>query len=456
MALSVLDIFKIGIGPSSSHTVGPMLAAERFARGLRSDGLLEQVTGVRIELYGSLGATGKGHGSGRAVLLGLEGEQPESVDTSTMNARMEAMREHEEVRLLGTHPVRFVESKHLVYYRKSLPFHPNGMRFYAYAADGSELCQREYYSVGGGFVVDDTSVGLAPAASTPVPFPFTTGDQLLALCESQGCAISDLMRANERALRPDPETSTAIARIWQAMQDCVRAGCAHEGVLPGPLRVKRRAPGLLQQLNSSPEAGLMDALVVLDWVSLYALAVNEENASGMRVVTAPTNGAAGIIPAVLHYYTRFVHGANMDGVERFLLTATAIALLYKENASLSGADVGCQGEVGVACSMAAGALAEVMGGSPAQVENAAEIGMEHNLGLTCDPVGGQVQMPCIERNAMGATKAINAARMALRGDGHHFVSLDKVIKTMRETGADMKTKYKETSRGGLAVNVIEC
>jgi L-serine dehydratase len=455
MALSVLDIFKIGIGPSSSHTVGPMLAAERFARGLVADDVLDRVGAVRIELYGSLGATGKGHGSGKAVLLGLEGELPESVDASTMDARLTTMREREEVALLGTHPVRLIEGKHLVYYRKSLPFHPNGMRFYAYSADGAELCQREYYSIGGGFVVDDTSTGLV-SASQPVPFPFTTGDQLLALCHSQGCAISDLMRANERALRPDAETSAAIARIWEVMQECVVAGCAREGVLPGPLRVKRRAPGLQQQLNSSPRAGLMDALVVLDWVSLYALAVNEENASGMRVVTAPTNGAAGIIPAVLHYYTRFVHGANADGVERFLLTATAIALLYKENASLSGADVGCQGEVGVACSMAAGALAEVMGGNPAQVENAAEIGMEHNLGLTCDPVGGMVQMPCIERNAMGAIKAINAARMALRGDGHHFVSLDKVIKTMRETGADMKTKYKETSRGGLAVNVIEC
>jgi len=455
MTLSVLDVFKIGIGPSSSHTVGPMRAAARFVRCLVQGGLIEQTAAVRIELYGSLGATGKGHGSGKAVILGLLGEEPDCVDTSTMDARLAQIRSDQSLLLQGAYSVRFVEAEHVLYYRKSLPFHPNGMRFFALAADGAVLCTRDYYSVGGGFVVDDGAQALV-ALDTPVPYPFTTGDQLLALCNTQGLSVSALMRANEAALRPDSATAAALARIWTVMQECVHSGCDREGVLPGPMHLKRRAPDLLRQLNSKPQAGLTDPLVVLDWVSLYALAVNEENAGGGRVVTAPTNGAAGIIPAVLHYYTRFIHGATAEGVERFLLTAAAIALLYKENASLSGAEVGCQGEVGVACSMAAGALAEVLGGTPAQVENAAEIGMEHNLGLTCDPVGGLVQVPCIERNAMGATKAINAARMALRGDGSHSVSLDQVIKTMRETGADMKTKYKETSRGGLAVNVIEC
>jgi len=455
MSLSVLDIFKIGIGPSSSHTVGPMRAAARFARGLEQDGLLPATAAVRAELYGSLGATGKGHGSGKAVILGLLGEEPDTVDTATVEARLAQIRGERRLALLGRHAVRFAEAEHLLYHRKSLPLHPNGMRFIAFAADGAELRSRDYYSVGGGFVVDEGAP--APdAAKAAVPYPFTTGDQLMALCWEHGMPISTLMRANEAALRPEAETRAGLARIWSVMQECVRSGCAHEGVLPGPMGVKRRAPDLLRQLSASPQAGLTDPLVMLDWVCLYALAVNEENASGHRVVTAPTNGAAGIIPAVLHYYTRFIHGADAQGVERFLLTAAAIAILYKENASLSGAEVGCQGEVGVACSMAAGALAEVMGGTPAQVENAAEIGMEHNLGLTCDPVGGLVQVPCIERNAMGAVKALNAARMALRGDGRHAVSLDEVIKTMRETGADMKTKYKETSRGGLAVNVIEC
>jgi L-serine dehydratase len=417
--------------------------------------LLEDTAGVRAELYGSLGATGKGHGSGKAVILGLLGEEPDRVNTSTIDARLAQIRSQQSLALQGTHAVRFVEAEHLLFYRKSMPFHPNGMRFVAFAANGAELCSKNYYSVGGGFVVDDGAQALV-SSNTPSPHPFTTGDQLMALCRAQDQSISQLMRANEGALRPDADTSAGMARIWEVMQECVRNGCANKGVLPGPMRLKRRAPDLLRQLNSNPQAGLTDPLVVLDWVSLYALAVNEENASGGRVVTAPTNGAAGIIPAVLHYYTRFIPGANAEGVERFLLTAAAIAILYKENASLSGAEVGCQGEVGVACSMAAGALAEVLGGSPMQVENAAEIGMEHNLGLTCDPVGGLVQVPCIERNAMGATKAINAARIALRGDGQHSVSLDQVIKTMRETGVDMKTKYKETSRGGLAVNVIEC
>lgn len=458
MSLSVFDLFKIGIGPSSSHTVGPMRAAVRFVEGLRREGLLEPTASVKVELYGSLGATGKGHGSDKAVLLGLEGEQPDLVDTTTIPARLEAIRQSGELKLLGEKAIRFVEKEHLAMIRKPLDYHPNGMIFRAFDAAGLQLRSREYYSVGGGFVVDDSAAGADRIVEdqTPLPYPFKTAKDLLAHCTEHGLSISQVMRENEKAWRPDEETRAGLLRIWQVMQDCVAAGCRTEGIMPGGLKVKRRAAGLYRQLSQNPEANLRDSLSVLDWVNLYALAVNEENASGGRVVTAPTNGAAGIVPAVLHYYTRFIPGANDDGVIRFLLTAAAIGILYKENASISGAEVGCQGEVGVACSMAAGALCEVLGGTPQQVENAAEIGMEHNLGLTCDPVGGLVQVPCIERNAMGSVKAINAARMALRGDGQHFISLDKVIRTMRQTGADMKSKYKETARGGLAVNIIEC
>ncbi len=458
MSLSVFDLFKIGIGPSSSHTVGPMRAALRFAEGLRDEGLLAATDRLRVELYGSLGATGKGHGSDKAVLLGLEGELPESVDTASIPLRMAAMRESHELRLLGETTIRFDISNDLQFIRKPLAFHPNGMIFRAFDAAGLQVRSREYYSVGGGFVIDEQAAGddRIVEDATTLPYPFHSAAELLQHCTMHGLSISQLMLANEAAWRPEAETRAGLLRIWQVMQDCVKAGCRTEGVMPGGLKVQRRAAGLYRQLSEHPEANLRDALSVLDWVDLYALAVNEENASGGRVVTAPTNGAAGIVPALLHYYMRFIRGANEDGVVRFLLTAAAIGILYKENASISGAEVGCQGEVGVACSMAAGALCEVLGGTPQQVENAAEIGMEHNLGLTCDPVGGLVQVPCIERNAMGAVKAINAARMALRGDGSHFISLDKVIRTMRQTGADMKSKYKETARGGLAVNIIEC
>ena len=456
MALSVLDIFKIGIGPSSSHTVGPMRAAARFAEGLAERDQLGTVVSVRVALHGSLGATGKGHGSSGAVLAGLEGAHPETVDVSAMEARLAQIRATRELKLAGRHAIRFQEPDHLLYFRKPLPRHPNGMRFEARDAAGEMIDAREYFSVGGGFVADAHTDNLAAASTVKLPYPFRTGDELLALSRETGLPFSALVRCNEEVFRSAADTSAALARIWSVMQACVQSGCSHEGVLPGALNIRRRAPQLARDLQANPQAGLLDPLVVLDWVSLYALAVNEENAAGGRVVTAPTNGAAGLVPAVLHYYTRFVHGATAEGVERFLLAAAAIAILYKENASISGAEVGCQGEVGVACSMAAGALAEVMGGTPLQVENAAEIGMEHNLGLTCDPVGGRVQVPCIERNAMGAVKAVHAARMALRGDGKHYVSLDKVIKTMAQTGADMKTQYKETSRGGLAVNVIEC
>jgi L-serine dehydratase len=461
VTISVFDLFSIGIGPSSSHTVGPMRAARMFAAGLARDGLLDRVTRVRCELYGSLGATGHGHGSPMAVMLGLEGEAPETVDTAGAPARVGEIRGTGTLRLLGEREVRFDADEDLVMHRRrSLPFHPNGMIFAAFGADLAELRTRTYYSVGGGFVLQNTdaqdtgdAVRVVPE-NLVVPYPFRTGDELLAHCRRTGLAVSEVMLANERVRRTDAEVSTGLLRIWDVMQECVRRGCAAEGVLPGGLRVRRRAAELYRGLSG--ELDHPDPLQAMDWLNLFALAVNEENASGGRVVTAPTNGAAGIIPAVLHYYTRFVPGADDEGVVRFLLTAGAIGSIYKETASISGAEVGCQGEVGSACSMAAAGYAELLGGTPEQVENAAEIAMEHNLGLTCDPVGGLVQIPCIERNAIGSVKAVNAARMALRGDGTHVVSLDKVIKTMRETGADMKVKYKETSRGGLAVNVIEC
>jgi L-serine dehydratase len=457
MALSVFDLFSIGIGPSSSHTVGPMRAAVMFARGLERDGLLSRVATVRAELFGSLGATGYGHGSNTAVLLGLSGELPEEVDPRAVTPKINYIRSSGRLSLLGSHPIDFVEDEHLVLHRKkSLPLHPNGMQFQAVDADGALLASHIYYSVGGGFVVDESAHGPDRVVQDPtvVAHPFRTGDELLAHCAETGKSISRLMMENETAWRPEEQVRAGLLQLWQVMSECIDNGMQSEGVLPGGLRVRRRAPELARRLKV--EADSVDPLRGMDWITLYALAVNEENAAGGRVVTAPTNGAAGIIPAVLRYYTKFVPGADDDGIIRFLLTAGAIGVIYKECASISGAEVGCQGEVGSACSMAAGAFAAVLGGTPAQVENAAEIGMEHNLGLTCDPVGGLVQIPCIERNAIASVKAITAARTALRGDGSHIVSLDKVIKTMRETGADMKVKYKETARGGLAVNVIEC
>jgi iron-sulfur-dependent L-serine dehydratase single chain form len=465
MAISVFDLFKVGIGPSSSHTVGPMKAAGMFAGGLRDDGLLPRVTTVRVALYGSLGLTGPGHGSDKAVLLGLEGEQPATVDVDEVPARLEAIARRGTVRLLGEHEIAFTVGQHLEFNRRrKLGFHPNGMRFTAYDDDGAVIRERAYYSIGGGFVADETDAGqgdAAPAQAGPaqvesaVPYPFGTGEELLAYARTSGLPISGIMLENEKALgRTAEQVRAGLGEIWQVMRACVERGCATDGLLPGGLKVPRRAPRLFRQLTCERNGD--DPLRAMDWVTLYALAVNEENAAGGRVVTAPTNGAAGIIPAVLHYYDRFVPGASEAGVTRFLLTAAAIGVLFKENASISGAEVGCQGEVGSACSMAAGALAEVLGGTPEQVENAAEIGIEHNLGLTCDPIGGLVQVPCIERNAVASITAINAARIALRGDGRHFVSLDKAIATMRATGRDMLDKYKETSRGGLAVNVIEC
>ncbi len=467
MAVSVFDLFKIGIGPSSSHTVGPMRAARMFMQRLAKDDLIGRVERLTCQLHGSLGATGKGHGSDKAVLLGLLGHEPDTVEVEAIPRWLAALRRDHALQLPDGRRIGFDESTDLRFNRRErLPVHTNGMRFVAFDAAGAELANRVYYSVGGGFVVSDEVAAdgsrhkvIAPDA-TVLPHPFHSADELLAQVREHGCSIAALMRANERCLgkagHSDAEIDAGLLHIWQVMQDCVARGCRTEGVLPGGFKVRRRAAALHRSLTSHPEAALRDPLQVLDWVNLYALAVNEENAAGGRVVTAPTNGAAGIVPAVLHYYARFVYGATDAGVIDFLLTAAAIGMLYKENASISGAEVGCQGEVGVACSMAAGALCAVLGGTPEQVENAAEIGMEHHLGLTCDPVGGLVQIPCIERNAIAAVKAINAARMALRGDGTHFVSLDRVIKTMRETGADMMTKYKETARGGLAVNIVEC
>ncbi|MFT6710216.1 MAG: L-serine dehydratase [Arenicella sp.] len=459
MAISVLDLFKIGIGPSSSHTVGPMCASKWFVDALKSEQILNTTVRVKAEMYGSLGATGIGHGTPKAVILGLLGEAPETVDIASVEKLVEDARTHGKLLLSGEQTIKFDYKADIVLHRrKSLPFHSNGMRFSAFDADKNVLLTKVYYSVGGGFVVDEHAAeNTDPLVSDAreLEFPFTTGAAMLEQANKHGLPISQLMMRNESSWRPEAETRAKLLEIWQVMQDCVKTGLQKDGELPGGLRVARRAQKLHQHLLSHPEQSLSDPLSTLDWVTLYALSVNEENAAGGRVVTAPTNGAAGIIPAVLHYYVRFVPNASDEGVIRFLLTAAAIGILYKENASISGAEVGCQGEVGSACSMAAGALAELLGGTPEQVENAAEIAMEHNLGLTCDPIGGLVQVPCIERNAMASVKAIHAARLSMRGDGTHFVSLDKVIRTMRDTGRDMSKKYKETSRGGLALDVIE-
>jgi L-serine dehydratase len=457
MTISVFDLFKVGIGPSSSHTVGPMRAAATFARSVADDGLADSIAGLRVELFGSLGATGHGHGSVKAIVLGLSGEQPELIDPAAAQPLVDAVRASGVLPLPGTDGIAFdVDEDVILHRRKRLPFHSNAMRFAALDGGGAELSARTYYSVGGGFVLGEDETGapkIVPDA-TPVPYPFSSGAELLAHTTATGLPISQVMLANELVRRDKAQVREELLHIWAVMQECVVQGCAADGVLPGGLKVRRRARLLREGLERVGDTG--DPLHAMEWITVWALAVNEQNASGGRVVTAPTNGAAGIIPAVLHYYTRFVPGADDDGVVRFLLTAGAIGVLFKENASISGAEVGCQGEVGSACSMASGALAEVIGGTPEQAENAAEIGVEHNLGLTCDPVGGLVQIPCIERNAIASVKAITAARMAVRGDGEHKVSLDKAIKTMRETGADMKDKYKETARGGLALNVVEC
>ena len=466
MAISVFDLFKIGIGPSSSHTVGPMIAARKFILSIEKSNQLKKVTRIKSEMYGSLGATGKAHGTPKAIILGLEGEQPEQVDVTLITKRIEKIYSEGRINLLEKQTIDYNHEIDLqLYRRKSLPFHPNGMIFSAFDENGKELVQKTYYSVGGGFVVDDSNENGNYIAEdeTAITYPYDTATELLEYCKRKSLKISDVMIKNESAWRPENKTREGLLSLWSVMEEVVNNGIANKGVLPGGLNVPRRAHKLHQQLTKKSNKKSDDPLTILDWVTLYALATNEENAAGGRVVTAPTNGAAGIIPAVLHYYMRFVPKADDDGIVRFLLTAAAIGILYKKNASISGAEVGCQGEVGSACSMAAGALAEVLGGTPTQVENAAEIAMEHNLGLTCDPIGGLVQIPCIERNAMASVKAIHAARMALQGDGTHFVSLDRVIRTMRKTGEDMHLRYKETARGGLAthvlevpVNIIEC
>jgi len=455
MSLSVFDIFKIGIGPSSSHTIGPMNAARQFVLDLEQQGLLAGTAKVSVQLYGSLALTGQGHCTDRAVLLGLEGHRPDEIETDTIETTIERIRSSGRVSLLGRHEIAFDEPLDVLYHRNQvLPGHSNGMRFAALDAAGKVLLSEEFYSIGGGFIQRAGEGGASNSTSAAtVPFPFSSSEQLLKLGREQGLEIFELVLANERTWRRDEETRAGLLRIWRVMQGCVERGFHAEGLLPGVLKVPRRAPKMYRTLTSE---GSRRALEVMDWVNAYALAVNEENAAGGRVVTAPTNGAAGIVPAVLHYYLRFEPGADEEGVVRFLLTAGAIAMLYKQNASISGAEMGCQGEVGVACSMAAAGLMAALHGTNQQIENAAEIGMEHNLGLTCDPIAGLVQIPCIERNAMGSVKAINAARLAMRGDGSHKVSLDQVIATMRQTGRDMSSIYKETSQGGLAVNVPEC
>lgn len=456
MAISVFDMFKIGIGPSSSHTVGPMRAARAFCLELEEKGVLDKTSQIITQLYGSLALTGKGHGTDKAVLLGLAGEKPDEIDPDVIDTMLQKIADDETIDLLGKYRISFDRDMHLLFLKnETLERHSNGMRFTALGPESNTLHSQEYYSVGGGFIVrgDDQAGDGSTQSGTPVPYRFDSADELLKLCREHGLKIHELVMENEKAWRSEDEIRAGLLEIWHVMQECVARGTREEGFLPGGLNVKRRAPKLYRELQSEAKKDNMD---VLDWVNCFALAVNEENAAGGRVVTAPTNGAAGIIPAVLHYYMRFVDDANEEGVIRFLLTAGAIGTLYKKNAGISGAEMGCQGEVGVACSMAAGGLMTALGGSNEQVENAAEIGMEHNLGLTCDPIGGLVQIPCIERNAMGSMKAINAARMAKRGDGQHKVSLDQVIRTMRQTGKDMQSIYKETSLGGLAVNVPEC
>lgn len=457
--LSIFDLFKIGIGPSSSHTVGPMWAVHRFLTD--SESRLEQVTEIKVALYGSLALTGKGHGTDTAVLLGLLGERPDQVDPEQVAAKLADISDKHRLMLAGRYEIAFNPDHAIAFHNDIfLPEHPNGIELSMYDANGLVLHHDQFFSVGGGFVVSKEELTGPTANSTndtEVPYPFDSAEELLSLCSQHNLSVAQLVFANEEVLHGSMEqVEQQLQVIWQVFHRCIERGCKTEGILPGGLNVSRRAPKLHKELCSRPEDSLKDPLTVLDWISLFALAVNEENAAGGRVVTAPTNGAAGVIPAVLSYYMRFVPGANQQGLYDFLATAAAIGMLYKKNASISAAEVGCQGEIGVACSMAAGALAAVLGGTAEQVENAAEIGMEHSLGMTCDPIGGLVQIPCIERNTMGAVKAVNAARLSLRGDGTHRVALDSVIETMRQTGMDMQSKYKETALGGLAVNVVLC
>ncbi len=459
MAVSVFDLFKVGIGPSSSHTVGPMRAAYLFCQQLQHRDFIDQTVLIKSDLYGSLGHTGKGHGTDKAIILGLSGYQPDKIEPELIDEILNNVNQSKSIKLTKKNSIVFDYKKHLKFHkRKTLPLHSNGMRFVAYDKQDNILLSKDFYSVGGGFIISHNKLAQKEIIedSTQLPYSFDSGEELLELCKTNKSSIAEIMYANEKTWLSTAKINKQLDKLWEVIQACVNRGLNSPGELPGGLKVKRRAPELFQSLRDKPQAALRDPLTILDWVNLYALAVSEENAAGGRVVTAPTNGAAGIIPAVLHYYYHFCPEANIQGIRNFILTAGAVGMLYKKNASISGAEVGCQGEVGVACSMAAAGLGAACEESPEHIENAAEIAMEHNLGLTCDPIGGLVQIPCIERNAMGAVKAINAFRMASRGDGSHWVSLDKVIKTMKVTGQDMQTKYKETSRGGLAVNIIEC
>jgi L-serine dehydratase len=470
---SLFDLYKIGVGPSSSHTMGPMRAACRFARELGSRGLLDRVARVQTELYGSLALTGIGHATDRAILLGLSGHEPAGIDPAAIATTVASIRASRKLELAGTHTIAFEEPRDLLFDRATMfppgakTQHPNGVRFTAYDAAGAVIDQRTFFSIGGGFIIEDGAAQLADQEESVIPFPFHSAAELLATAQANELSISQIMLENECALvkfsgrhqnrAPVEVVREGIERIWQTMQDCVQRGIATEGILPGGLEVRRRAHRLAARLHEKESTGLRgDPLAPLDWVTVYAMAVNEENAAGGRVVTAPTNGAAGVVPAVGHYYSRFIPEADHEGVMRYFLTSAAIGILYKENASISGAEVGCQGEVGVACSMAAGGLTAALGGTNGQVEHAAEIGMEHNLGMTCDPIGGLVQIPCIERNAMGAAKAVQASRIAMNESEAHKVSLDQVIRTMYLTGLDMQSRYKETSLAGLALNIIEC
>ncbi|AFU98289.1 L-serine ammonia-lyase [Simiduia agarivorans] len=462
MAISVFELFKIGIGPSSSHTVGPMVAARRFLLELPCP--LAQVDRVVVDLFGSLAMTGEGHGTDIAVLLGLAGMQPATVAVEAIAPLLASIREHHSLKLNGEHEIRFNEANDLIFNKgASLPLHPNGMTCSAFDADGNPLMRKSYFSIGGGFVLAEDEFADAENSGFDAPYDFQSARELLAMGKRDGKSIAEMAMENEQVLKPRQDVIDGVYQIWKVMDACIQRGCSTRGLLPGSLKVKRRAAEMHDDLQERLENGVPDALAVMDWVSLFALAVNEENAAGGKVVTAPTNGAAGVIPAVLAYYVKFVHTPDMGGLKHqvvtYLLTSAAIGMLFKRNASISAAEVGCQGEIGVACSMAAAGLTALMGGTNEQIENAAEIGMEHNLGLTCDPIGGLVQIPCIERNTMGAIKAINASRLALRGDGSHRVSLDSVIETMFQTGIDMQAKYKETAEGGLAinaVNVVEC
>lgn len=459
MTISVFNLFSIGIGPSSSHTVGPMRAARAFVSDLSDEGYLAQVERMQVELFGSLAFTGKGHGTDLAILSGMEGNAPDSVDPALIKPRAQEIMTSSNIRLNGTHAIHFDFSSDFIFnYKDLLPFHTNGMRFTVFDKNQRELRAKIYYSIGGGFIVDEKQAASTQTIDTnDVPYPFGTAAQLLELCEKNQLSIAELMLANESCFRPEDEVKSRLLQIASVMRGCIDRGCQAEGILPGGLNIKRRAPELYKKLKNKGQPLSYEHMDSMEWLNLYAIAVNEENAAGGRVVTAPTNGAAGIIPAVLHYYLTFYPQKNRDEAAlTFLLTAGAIAILYKKGASISGAEVGCQGEVGVACSMAAGALTAVLGGSLYQIENAAEIAMEHHLGMTCDPINGLVQIPCIERNAMGSVKAVNATRLALLGDGNHYVSLDKVIATMKQTGKDMMTIYKETSQGGLAANLPEC